>query len=156
MTQQNPSEESKKRGRPRGTFKKQMTLIEIDQFIQESIEVLVRKHYSHSQYLRFCRTKDISVSQCNKYHKRAWDFIKQRFNLDRDKLVDKHLLMLWELYDKSLTNGELNTSRQILTDIAKLQGLNEPDKIQVDNHVITLKFNEPNTGPGVQSDTEAV
>lgn len=148
--------EAKKRGRPRGSYKKQLTLIEIDQFIQDSIDMLIRKHMSHKQYIRFCRTKDLSYNQCNKYYVRTWDFIKERFNLERNKLVDKHLITLWELYDKSIENNEFNTSRQILSDIAKLQGLNEPDKIQVDNHIIELKFNGPDTSSGVYSDGEAI
>jgi hypothetical protein len=154
--QQDPSEKPKNPvGRPLGSYKRKLSLAEIDQLIQESIDLLLKKHYSHKQYLRFCRSKDLSAVQCNKYYKRTWDHIRSRFNLDRDKLVDKHLLNLWDLYDSALELNEINTARQVLTDIAKLQGLNEPEKIKIDNHIIELKFNVEDSSARLHADEEA-
>jgi hypothetical protein len=41
----------------------------------------------------------------------------------------------------------MNTARQTLNDIAKMMGLNEPDKVEVsaNNQVIEFKFGTPDT-----------
>ncbi len=39
--------------------------------------------------------------------------------------------------------GDLTNGRQALNDLAKLQGLNEPDKVHITGTSIKLNFGEP-------------
>ena len=118
-----------------------MTKTQVAEFITESVGLIMNKHLSYKEYLKYCsKEKRIGETQATTYWKRVFEVIKEKYSLERDKEIDKHLYYLWELYSKALEKLDYNTARQILTDITKLKGLNEPDKIEIDQE-ITIKFN---------------
>jgi uncharacterized protein YeeX (DUF496 family) len=129
-------------GRPKGSFKKKMNDAEKRVFLSESIKKILKEHMSYAEYVVFCREHNLSASQANIYWMKAWSIVKKKFELENDKLITKHLQRYWELYDKAEDNNDLNTARQILNDIAKLLGLNEPDKVHVSGTSIKLKFGD--------------
>lgn len=72
-----------------------------------------------------------------------WTEVKERFRHDRDKLVDKHLISYWDIYNNAVNVGDWSNARQTLDAIAKLQGLNEPDKLDLNsNTTIEFKFGD--------------
>lgn len=131
-------------GRPKGSFKKKMNEAEKRVFLSESIRKILKEHMSYAEYVSFCKEHNLSPSQANIYWMKAWGVVKKKFELEQDKLVTKHLQKYWELFDKADSNGDVNTARQILNDIAKLLGMNEPDKLHVSGTSIKLNFGEPN------------
>jgi hypothetical protein len=64
--------------------------------------------------------------------------------LEKDKLILKHLQKYWDVYEQAKSNGDMGNARQTLNDIAKMQGLNEPDKVHVTGTSIKLNFGETN------------
>ena len=61
--------------------------------------------------------------------------------MERDQEIDKHIYHFWRLYEGAVDKKDYNTARQILVDITKLKGLNEPDKLDVSQQTeITFKF----------------
>ena len=141
--------ENKKRpGRPKGSFKVKMTKSERERFISVSIKRVLGEHLSWKEYTSWCKeVYQISGKQANTYWLEVWSIIRQKYKLERENLVNKHLHKYWELYDKALKNEETNTARQILNDISKIQGLNEPDKLIIDtDKKIILKFGDEDGG----------
>lgn len=129
-------------GRPRGTTKNKMTKVQVEEFITESIKLIMNNHLSYKEYIKYCKeTKGISENQGVIYWKRVFSLIKEKYSLQRDEEIDKHLFHLWDIYGQSIENGEFNTARQILGDISKLKGLNEPDKLDMKSEgEIIFKF----------------
>jgi hypothetical protein len=129
-------------GRPKGSHKKKMTQAEQKSFISEAIRVILDQHLSYLEFVSYCADKDISRSQANEYWLRCWGIMKKKFELEKDKLVLKHITKYWDIYQEALQNSDLTNTRQALNDLAKLQGLNEPDKVEVRGTTIKLNFGE--------------
>jgi hypothetical protein len=84
--------------------------------------------------------KKLSRSQANEYWNAAWNAVKQKFELEKDKLILKHTQRYWDIYSQAIELRDLTNARQVLNDLAKLQGLNEPDKVEVRGTSIKLNF----------------
>ena len=137
----NNEEQKRGPGRPKGVKDdvKKMTKSEVNYFISESVKKIMDEHLSHKEYIRWCKKNQISRSMANVYWKRAWETIQQKYELERNKQVTKHLRKYWILHDEALQRGDINNARMTLNDIAKLMGLNEPDKVET-SESITFNF----------------
>lgn len=114
-------------------------------FVKESIQKILREHLSKKEYSIWARSQGLSYPQSERYWKRSWQLINEKFKLEREQLVDKQLMNYWEIYNFALEKGDFNTARQILNDISKLQGLNEPEKIDITKtEKIVFKFGGDN------------
>jgi hypothetical protein len=136
-------EEKRKRGRPVGSTAKRMTIAEIEDFIKKSVKKILSDHLSWKDYIRWCQSNGIGESMANKYWRESWVSIREKYELDKSKMVSKHLAKYWAIHDQSLSTGDFTNARQTLNDIAKLMGLNEPDKMDVNqSSVIKFKFGD--------------
>jgi hypothetical protein len=78
-----------------------------------------------------------------KYWVSSWNIIKSRFVLEQDQLINKHLYSLYDLFKMAVEMGDYSTSRHILNDIAKFQGIDVPDKLNVKHEgTIEIKFGD--------------
>ena len=136
-------EEKRKRGRPVGSTTKRMSNAEMEDFIKQSVKRILQNHLSWKEYLRWCQSNGVGESRANIYWGLAWQSIREKFELDKSKMVSKHLAKYWDIHDQSLTLGDFTNARQTLNDIAKLMGLNEPDKMDVSRFsIIKFKFGD--------------
>ena len=121
-----------------------MTTAETKVFIREATKKVLNEHLSYTDFISWSTTNySFGEKQAQVYWKKIWEGIRERFRLDKEKLIDKHLQKYWTIHDESMENGDLNTARGVLNDIAKLMGLNEPDKVDVNNMgTITFKFGD--------------
>ena len=126
-------EEEKKKGRPEGSKTQRRTKQEVEEFITLSTKRILKEHLSWTEYIKWCKKEGLGEKRCNAYWKICWGRLREKFDLERNKHIDKHLSHYWELYDISLSKGDLSNSRQILNDIVKLMGLAEAEKVEVNN-----------------------
>lgn len=132
-----------KRGRPVGATTRRLTKIEMETFIKESVKRIMGEHLSWTEYTRWCMRNSFSEVRCNEYWKKSWESIREKYEVEKDKQVTKHLHKLWELYDTAIRNNDLTNARQCLNDIAKLMGLNEAEKINLhQTGEINFKFGD--------------
>ena len=138
-----------KPGRPKGSTREdgfmssKMTKAEVEDFLSHSTRIIFEQHLSWTEYVRWARKQGISKAQANVYWKRVWKRVREKYKLEKDNLISKHLLKYWNIHDKAMTNNDLNTARQALNDISKLLGLNEPEKLDVNNSgTIQFKFGD--------------
>jgi len=138
-----PDNEDKKetRGRPQGSTKVKMNLVQVEELINESMKVIIGNHYSWTEYTNWAKKKyGISGQMANEYWLRVWTHLKEKYELDRDKLITKHLSKYWGIYDQAIRNNDLSNARQTLDAITKLLGLSEPEKLDVKQE-LKIKFN---------------
>ncbi len=138
-----------KKGRPKGSGKEngyklsKMTNAEVEHFIAQTTELIFTKHLSYNEYIEWCRKQQISKQQANEYWVRVWQEVKEKFKLQKDELITKHLKAYWDIHSRALTSNDLSNARQVLNDIAKLTGINEPDKLDIKGeNIITFKFGD--------------
>lgn len=131
-------------GRPKGSTSKRMTKAERKAFINESARRILDTHMSYKEYVSFCvYEKRMSRSQANEYWLAAWNAVRNKFELEKEKLILKHTQRYWDIYAQAIELRDLTNARQALNDLAKLQGLNEPDKVEVRGTSIKLNFGTP-------------
>jgi hypothetical protein len=131
-------------GRPKGSYSKKMTDSEKRQFINNSMREILEHHLSYNEYVKYCKdTMGMSKSQSNEYWIRVWGLLKKKFELEKDKLILKHTQKYWDIYENAVISGDLTNARNSLNDLAKLQGLNEPEKLHITGTQIKLNFGEP-------------
>jgi hypothetical protein len=121
--------------------------VDIFHHYQTDIPKILDEHLSFREYAEYCR-KEHKLSQrvCSQNWQGMWEIIREKFVLEKDKLVSKHLNRYWDLYDRAITQRDLTNARQALNDIAKLQGLYEPDKLEVkQDTIIEFKFGGDDT-----------
>lgn len=127
-------------GRPLG--KKQMRFK--PELVREGIDLLLGKHYSQQELIRhFYMNHDMTKVEAKKYWNKSWQIINEKFNIEKESMVSKHLVKYWEIHDAAIEKGDMNTARQALNDIAKLSGLNAPEIHKLEHSVIKLNFGEP-------------
>ena len=57
------------------------------------------------------------------YYKKALESFADQFAAEREYEMDKHAIMLQDLYSKGYKSGDLNLCRLLLQDIAKMKGI---------------------------------
>lgn len=139
----NSSKKPNKAGRKKGSKNLKRTKMEVEQFIQESTEKILREHLSWTEYVDWCKTEGLGAKRCNEYWKLCWDRVKEKFSLEKDQHIHKHLHHYWDLYNEANNKGDLTNARQVLNDVVKLMGLAEPDKMELNTKgEITFKFGD--------------
>ena len=134
--------EQNKAGRPKGSRKKKMTKGEVEDLIDKSLDRILTEHLSYTEYIQWIVTEyKLSKNQSNEYWLRSWSVLKEKYSLEREKLITKHLRKYWEIYDLSLQKDDLSNARQVLGDISKLLGMNEPEALDIQQELkIRFKF----------------
>ena len=135
--------QNKTPGRPKGSLTPKRTKAEVEEFITLSTNRILREHLSWTEYVKWCKKEGLGEKRCNHYWKICWGRVREKFDLERGKHIDKHLSHYWDLYDYANQKGDIGNARQILNDIVKLMGLAEADKVEVNNKgEITFKFGD--------------
>ena len=135
--------EQNKAGRPKGSTKKKMSKGEVEDLIDKSLDRVLSEHLSYTEYIQWIVTEyRVSKNQANVYWLRTWSVLKEKYSLEREQLVTKHLRKYWQIYDLSLQKDDLSNARQVLGDISKLLGMAEPERLDIQQELkIRFKFN---------------
>lgn len=85
---------------------------------------LVLQGVRYTDIIEYCeRNWGIKKRQASIYYKRALEYFKEQFDEEKQYEVDKHTMMLYDLYTKGYRSGDLNICRLLLQDIAKMKGI---------------------------------
>jgi len=138
----NELNETNRRGRPVGSKKGKMTKGQVEDLLTRSLQEILDKHLSYTEYTKWITNEyRISFQQANEYWLRTWTLLQEKYQLERDQLINKHLQKYWQIYDLALAKEDLNNARQTLNDISKLLGMAEPEKVDVKQELkIKFKF----------------
>ena len=109
---------------------------EIELRIQTVAEMLI-KATGREKILRYCADNwNIQERQSDEYISRALDKIKKnREFIDIQQEIDLQKARFEDLYGKNYIIQDYRECRQVLDSIAKLLGLNEPEKLNISGEV---------------------
>jgi len=135
-------ENKKTMGRPIGSTRKKLSKVEMLSLINECVHKVFTEHLSWTEFHIWVReTHNVSIGQANQYWLRVFEAVKEKFTLERENEINKHVYNFWVLYDGAVEKKDYNTARQILVDLTKIKGLNEPDKLDIKSQSeIIFKF----------------
>jgi hypothetical protein len=136
--------EKRPQGRPKlpqGTPGKRKTIALQTDILKTAISLILDQHYSQTEVFNYMvKTYDISRQDASRYWKKAWTLIRDKFAHSKDEMIKKHMIKLWNIHDDALSSKDYTNARNALNDIAKLVGLNSPDKIEHTHQTIKLNF----------------
>ena len=85
---------------------------------------LILQGVRYTDIVEYCdKNWGIQKRQASVYYKRALEYFKEQFDEEKKFEVDKHTMMLYDLYTKGYRSGDLNICRLLLQDIAKMKGI---------------------------------
>ena len=130
------------RGRPVGSRRVKLNRVQVEDFLTQSLHEILDNHLSYTQYVEWCKqTNNLSQVQANEYWLRVWTMLNEKYQLERDMLINKHLQKYWTLYDIALEKEDISNARQVLESISKLLGMNEPERINTETELkIRFRF----------------
>jgi hypothetical protein len=102
---------------------------------------LVLQGIRYTDIIEYCdKNWGIQKRQASIYYKRALEYFKEQFDEEKQYEVDKHTMMLYDLYSKGYRSGDLNICRLLLQDIAKMKGISI-DRVDVTSGGDSFVFN---------------
>tara|TARA_R110000822_G_scaffold88899_4_gene205678 strand:+ start:1006 stop:1452 length:447 start_codon:yes stop_codon:yes gene_type:complete len=130
------------RGRPVGSSRVKLNKIEVEDLLTLSLKEILNNHLSYTEYIQWVKQfNNVSDQQGNTYWLKTWTLLQEKYQLERDQLINKHLNKYWEIYDTAMEVGDLSNARQSLNDITKLLGMAEPERIETKQELkIRFKF----------------
>tara|TARA_Y100000401_G_scaffold115654_1_gene119763 strand:- start:1174 stop:1632 length:459 start_codon:yes stop_codon:yes gene_type:complete len=107
---------------------------------------LILQGVRYTDIIEYCdKNWGIKKRQASIYYKRALEYFKEQFDEEKQYEVDKHTMMLYDLYTKGYRSGDLNICRLLLQDIAKMKGISI-DRVDVTSggEGFIFNYNKPN------------
>jgi hypothetical protein len=85
---------------------------------------LILRGIRYTDIIEYCEAHwGIKRRMASIYYKKALESFTEQFEAERDYEVDKHAIMLQDLYNQGYKSGDLNLCRLLLQDLAKMKGI---------------------------------
>ena len=85
---------------------------------------LILRGIRYTDIMEYCEAHwGIKRRMASIYYKKALETFADQFAEEREYEIDKHAIMLQDLYSKGYKAGDLNLCRLLLQDIAKMKGI---------------------------------
>lgn len=120
------------------------TKLELEKRLSASVEKIIKDHLNYTMFVDwFVEEYDMSKHNAYKEWVKCWNIIKSRFALETDQLINKQIYELYDLYKETRETGDFGTSRRVLEDIRKIQGIDAPEKINIKHEgIIRVSFGD--------------
>ena len=105
---------------------------------------LILRGVRYTDIMEYCEAHwGIKRRMASIYYKKALESFAEQFSEEREYEIDKHQIMLQDLYRKSYQAGDLNLCRLLLQDVAKMKGI-VVDRVDVTSGGEGFVFNYQN------------
>jgi|TARA_B110000908_G_scaffold76500_1_gene92071 hypothetical protein len=85
---------------------------------------LILRGVRYTDIMEYCEAHwGIKRRMASIYYKKALETFAEQFSEEREYEMDKHAIMLQDLYSQGYKAGDLNICRLLLQDIAKMKGI---------------------------------
>jgi hypothetical protein len=126
------------------TNHRRTTKVEQVKRLNECVEKIINDNINYNMFVDWY-TDHYDMSKHNAYKDwvKCWNIIKSRFALQTDQLINKQIYQLYDLFKEAREVGDFGTSRKILEDVRKIQGIEQPDKINIKHEgTINITFGD--------------
>lgn len=105
-----------------------------DAQVEKRIEVvtdILMRGGTRADVLQYCASEwDIRTRQADNYLKRAWEYIRDTAERDKERHINLAIQRYQDLYKRSFKVQDYRECRQINAEMIKLLGLAEPEKVE--------------------------
>ena len=115
--------------------------IEMEKRMTECVRLVVRERFTRAEFMRYCAEKwNLASRQSEVYWARVHEYMKEKNDKTRDKMVLEQIERYQELYDLCIEKKDYQTAKGILADINKMKGLNEAEKKDITSNGESIKI----------------
>lgn len=108
------------------------TVAEYDERISEALELILYKRLSSGEFrTTFSKMYNVSERTADATWKRCKDILKQRFTDEQNELIEQQLARYFDLLERARESGNRRVEREVLQDVSKLYGLEQPKKLDI-------------------------
>lgn len=118
-------EESKKAGR-------KTNVAQAEERMSEVFEMILYSKLSYTEFRSQAAEKfGITTRQAEHLYKEARERLKERFAQERDEILNEQLNRLYDLLNRCRESGNRRIEAEVLRDLNKIYGLDQPVKVDV-------------------------
>lgn len=97
-----------------------------------AFELIVYKRLSYVEFKEvYAKQIGITQRQAENVWKKVKETLKQRYQDEREEILESQLTRYYDLLERSRESGNRRIEREILADLNKLYGLDQPVKVDL-------------------------
>lgn len=98
----------------------------------EVFELILYKKLSYTEFrTQAAELFGITTRQAENLYKDARDRLKERFNQEREEILSEQLNRMYDLLNRSREAGNRRIEAEVLRDLNKIYGLDQPVKVDI-------------------------
>ena len=106
------------------------TRAEKEKVMTECMEKILHEHMNWKQFTDWIRDK-YNIRDGHRYWKNTWELIRSQFSDDREDMMSKIQMMLFDLNKRSKNDDDKKMELESLKEISKLMGLHQAQVLSV-------------------------
>jgi thermostable 8-oxoguanine DNA glycosylase len=106
--------------------------IDFEERLPYLLELMTIKKLSYTEF-KVNASKEFGVTQrtAENWWKEIRTRLKERFEQESEEIITEHLTRLFDLLERSKQKGQSRVEREVLADIAKIYGIESPQKVDL-------------------------
>lgn len=128
--------------KPKKTGGRKSTVVDYEDKITEAMELILYKRLSSGEFrTTFSKTYNVSERSADAMWKKCKDILKQRFVDEQNELIEQQLARYFDLLERARESGNRRVEREVLQDLSKLYGLEQPKKLDITSDGSPISIN---------------
>lgn len=127
---------------PKNNAGRKSNEIDFEERLPYLLELMTIKKLSYTEF-KVNVAKEFNVTQrtAENWWKEIRTRLKERFEQESEEIITEHLTRLFDLLERTKQRGQARVEREVLADIAKLYGIEQPQKIDLTSGGSPLSIN---------------
>lgn len=113
-----------------------------EQIMVDVMEMILYKKLSYTEFKKEASLKfGVSQRQAESYYRDARNRLKERFSQDREEILQEQLARYFSLLDRAKKDDNRRIEAEVLRDLNKIFGLDQPVKVDLTSGGAPLNIN---------------
>ena len=106
--------------------------IDFEERLPDLLELMTVKKLSYTEFkVQVSKKYDVTQRTAENWWKEIRTRLKERFEQESEEIITEHLTRLFDLLERSKQRGQSRVEREVLADIAKIYGIESPQKVDL-------------------------
>lgn len=124
------------------TSGRKTNVAQYEERMSEVFELILYKKLSYTEFRQQASEMfGITQRQAENLYKEARERLKERFAQERDEIVSEQLNRMYDLLDRCRQSGNRRVEAEVLRDLNKLYGLDQPVKVDLTSSGAPIAIN---------------